>query len=137
MSCVVAERFLALGTLTLSKVDYVICSPLHGMTGKAYERWKKKTIMIQGVPERLLDSLIILLESRKKGGGPVRDFKRDNCSGLVTVTFAEKSGKSLLLALKHCLVCFQTDEFRRMPSIFFSQSLYFLYVLFVNVNVIC
>lgn len=92
----VAESFLSESILSLDE-DYRICRP-----GEMTDDWKRRTIMIYGVSERMEDTLKIILQSAKYRGGSIQSSSREKRTGLMTVTFQQTDG---LLSIWQLLLC--------------------------------
>ena len=55
---------------------------------------RERSILVTDVPVDLVDAVLCVLESERKGGGAVEQQKRDCCTGAMLFTFVSKDGQS-------------------------------------------
>jgi len=55
---------------------------------------RERSVLVTDVPVDLVDAVVCLLESERKGGGEIELQKRDNCTGAMLFTFISKDGQS-------------------------------------------
>ena len=71
---------------------------------------RERSIVVSNVPPDLVEEVLCLLESERKGGGAIERHSRDNCTGTTLFTFVSKDGQ--------CVFCSCTS--RQQVSVCFS-----------------
>lgn len=93
------STYEALHVLPKAEEDFSMVGSLEGNDGDEFEDAsdafeRTNSVVVYGLPDKqfFLDSLLCILEHKRKGGGVVRDFHYDGAVGKAVVTFDDERG---------------------------------------------
>ena len=92
--CSVADDLLAQGKVDIAGKEFMLSAASPELQMEQDARWQHRTVLVRNVPADMEETLLMFLESKRKGGGIIETTQTDAHSRTVMVTFHDENGMS-------------------------------------------
>jgi len=95
----VVDDLLARGKAVITSREYMLSAATETLQDLHDAKWQRRTVLVRDVPDDMEETLVMYLESRRKGGGDIETISTDTRSRTVMVTFQDEHGMSVCLVI--------------------------------------